>query len=184
MAWFKSGIILLLLVFIKQSTQISISSETSSSEVSTSEMPSLNQTGCLKTIGQCLRSQPQSLITCAVENTLNNLDCAIASNSTWQLNNFISLKKNSDWKPIEFEGRSDESITDTVMNKVSNLIASRSIQFNIPEEEEEDSSAEDRTKLGSFGGLSNFGGSGKKKSEREIYLFLLFDGEKSLTKFL
>ncbi|XP_055299419.1 uncharacterized protein LOC129566995 [Sitodiplosis mosellana] len=167
MTVFKSGIFLMF-VFIEQSTQFSISSEvdselplsssTSSSSTSSSSS-NHNQTGCLKTIGQCFRQRPNELVACGLEHAMNNIDCFIASNNTWQFNEFISLKKNADWKPSEIEARHDQTMFESVLSKLSDLIASRSIQFSVPTQNEL-LAAEGRVKSGFDFDLTKFGGSG------------------------
>lgn len=161
---FKSGIIVFLML-LKSSTQISISNGINSEN---QPIETTNRIGCIKTFGQCLRKSPNALVTCAVERALNNVDCLLASNATWQLNEYISFKKNTDWKPIEHEARQQRSMFELVMDKVGDLVASRSVQFIIPDGDDDVTAAEDRKKpgLAGFGGLSNFAGSGKKKSEK------------------
>lgn len=160
----KSGIVVLLML-LKPSTQISISNGINSEN---SPIEATNRTGCIKTFGQCLRMGPNALMTCAVERALNNVDCLIASNATWQLNEYISFRKNNDWKPIKHEARQQRSMFESVMDKVGDLVASRSVQFMIPDGDDDVTPAEDRKKPGLAGlnGLSNFAGSGKKKSEQ------------------
>lgn len=164
MSLFKSGIIVLLML-LKPSTQISISNGINSEN---RPIETTNRTGCIKTFGQCLRKSPNALVTCAVERALNNVDCLIASNATWQLNEYILFKKNTDWKPIEHEARQQRSMFESVMDKVGDLVSSRSVQFIIPDGDDDVTVVEDRKKpgLAGFGGLSNFAGSGKKKSEQ------------------
>lgn len=181
---FKRGIIILL-VFLELSTQISISQNEINSESALPLPPpitSTNQTGCFKTIGQCFRQSPKALAQCAFEHAINNMDCFIASNSTWQLNEYISLKKNTDWKPIELEARQHQTLFEMVFKKFSDLIASRSIQFNIPNDDDDvddnnsGTSIEERKKSGfaGFNGFSDFGGSGKKKSDQTFNSFFSF----------
>lgn len=162
----KSGIFLMF-VLIEKSTQFSISSEVNS------ELPSSNQTGCsFKTIGQCLRLRAHELGTCAVEHALNNLDCFIGSNKTWHVNEFIALRKNEDWQPTEIEARQDQSLFEMALGKLQDLIASRSVQFTLPQINE--LTAEGRVKSGfDYGGLVGFATSGKKKSEDQNFLFSL-----------
>lgn len=158
----KSGIIFMF-VLIEQSTQFSISSEMNSELSSSSD-----QTGCLKTIGQCLRLKPNDLPACAIEHAVNNIDCIIASNKTWHFNEFIALKRNDEWKRNDAEGRQDQSLFETLLSKLSDLIASRTIQFSIPQDELQ---AEGRVKSGfDYSGLTNFVGTGfgpgkKKQSD-------------------
>ncbi|XP_031624333.1 uncharacterized protein LOC116341395 [Contarinia nasturtii] len=91
---------------------------------------------------------------------MNNIECFISSNKTWHLNEFISLKKNDDWKPTEIEARHDQSLFEAVLSKLSDLIASRSIQFSMPQNVD-DMSPEGRVKSGfDFSGLTNFVGTG------------------------
>jgi len=88
------------------------------------------------------------------------------------------LKKNADWKPNKIEARYDQSIFESVLNKLSDLVASRSIQFSLPQDEL--LAAEGRVKSGfDFSGLTNFGGSGgvgpgKKQSDFQNIIFSQF----------
>ena len=192
MAVFKSGIFLMF-VFVEQSAQFSISSEvdselplsssTSSSLTPTSPSSSSsnhNQTGCLKTIGQCFRQRPNELVACGLEHAINNIDCFIASNNTWQFNEFIALKKNADWKPSEIEARHDQTIFESVLSKLSDLIASRSIQFSIPPQDDELLTAEGRVKSGFDFDLTNYVGGGgigpgkKKQSDFQTHILCHF----------
>lgn len=182
----KSGIIFLF-VLIEQSTQFSISSEvyselplsTTSSSFSplttttTTSSPSLSsQTGCnFKTIGQCFRLRPNELGTCAIEHALNNMDCLIASNETWRLNDFITVKKNDEWQPpspsnTEIESRQEQTPVQMALSKVNDLISSRSIEFSLPRIF--DLLPEGRVKSGfDYAGLSGF--AGNKRSEDPIF---------------
>lgn len=178
MTVFKSGMIFMF-VLIEQSTQFSISSEMNSElpplTTSISSATSSNQSGCLKTIGQCLRLMPNDLTTCAFEHAVNNIECLIASNATWHLNEFVSLKKNDDWKPsMEIEARQDQTLFETMLSKLGDFVASRTIQFSMPQDE---LPAEGRVKSAvsgfDFSGLTNYVGSkfgtgigpGKKQSD-------------------
>lgn len=165
MTAFKSGIFLMF-IFIEQSTQLSISSALDSEQSS-------NQTGCLKTIGQCLRLRPNDLPACAIEHALNNMECLIASNKTWHINEFVSLKKNDEWKPTQVEARQDQSLIESAITKVSDLIASRSIQLSMPQG---DLSAEGRVKSGfDFAALNSYGGLGGKKSDHKLFICQSFE---------
>lgn len=171
-------------VLIEQSTQFSISSEMNSelpplTTSISSASSSSNQSGCLKTIGQCLRLMPNDFTTCAFEHAANNIDCLIASNTTWHLNEFISLRKNDDWiPPMEIEARQDQTPFEMMLSKLSDLVASRTIQFSMPQDE---LAAEGRVKSAvsgfDFSGLTNYVGSkfggiapGKKQSDFQTYL--------------
>lgn len=176
----KSGIIFLF-VLIEQSTQFSVSSEVYSelpSSISSSYSPLAtttpssstlsNRTGCnFKTIGQCFRLRPNELGTCAMEHALNNMDCLIASNETWRLNDFITVKKNDEWQSsspssTEIESRQEQTPVQMALNKVNDLVSSRSIQFSLPRIF--DLLPEGRVKSGfDYAGLSGF--AGNKKSE-------------------
>lgn len=184
----KSGIIFLL-ALIEQSTQFSISSEvyselpsstaSSYSPLTTPSSPSSSstslskQTGCnFKTIGQCFRLRPNELGSCAVEHALNNMDCLIASNETWRLNDFITLKKNDAWQSsnTEIESRQEQSTVQMALSKFNDLVSSRSIQFSLPQIF--DLLPEGRVKSGfDYGGLSGFAGPGHKRSEDPEFFF-------------
>lgn len=166
MTWFNVGFFIFL-VFIHFSSQTSISNNVYG------KVQSSDQTGCSNSIGFCVKNKRKPILMCAIEQVLDSLDCAIASNATLQLNDFIALKKNPDFEAVEFEARSDsESVVASIANKISNLLASRSIQFSFPQNE----SVEGRGKTGfsDLTGLNSFGGSGKKKSEHKIYSTFLF----------
>lgn len=174
MAAFKSGIILMV-VFIEQSTQFSISSELNSELPSTSSSASpSNRTGCFKTIGQCFKLKPPEMAACALERAMSSMNCLITTNRTWHVNQFITLKKNDDWAPTEIEARQDQTLFQSVLSKLSDLIASKSVQFSMPLSELAQS-WDARVKSGfDFsalnigdigGGLGAHGESGKKKSD-------------------
>lgn len=164
---FKSGIIFLF-VLIKQSTQISISngknSETSSS--------STNQTSCFETIGHCFLYKPNTMAKCAIQHALNSIDCFTDNNATWHFNEYITLKRNENWKRIKYDARNHPSLFETFFNKLINLFTSRSIEFSIPES---DLTLEGRKKFGlsDLNAFTDFVGSGNKKSEYEFYFFCL-----------
>lgn len=165
---FKSGIIFLF-VLMKQSTQISISngknSETSSS--------STNQTTCFETIGHCFLYKPNTMAICAIQHTLNSIDCFMDSNATWHFNKYITMKKNPNWKRIEYDVRNHPSVFGTIFNKLTNLFTSRSIEFSIPES---NLMEDGRQKFGlsDLNAFTDFGGSGNKKSEYKFSYFCLF----------
>lgn len=183
----KSGIIFLL-ALIEQSTQFSISSEvyselpsstaSSYSPLTTAATPQTTslskQTGCnFKTIGQCFRLRPNELSTCAFEHALNNMDCLIASNKTWRLNEFITVKKNDDWQPhTDIESRQEQTPVQMALSKFNDLVSSRSIQFSLPRIS--DLLPEGRVKSGfDYGGLSGFAGPGHKRSEDQIFFLII-----------
>lgn len=162
----KSGLILVLM-FIEQSTQFSILNETNSELPFGTTASQSNQTGCLKTIGQCFRHRPNEFVECAFEHAINNIDCIIASNKTWYVNEFMSVKKNDNWQPTDIEARHDQSFFESVLSKLSDLIASRSIQFSIPQSDD-DSIAKGRVKSGfDFFSLANFGGAGNGAGKKQ-----------------
>lgn len=103
---------------------------------------------------------------CAIERTLTNMDCAIASNTTWRFNDYISFKKNLDWRPIDIERRTEPNMLATFLDKLLDLFTSRSIQFTLPDS---DVTPEGRTMpfglsdLNAFSDLS--GPVGKRKSD-------------------
>lgn len=184
MTVFKSGIILMV-VFIEQSTQFSISSELNSGLASsplttafTSSPSTPNRTGCFKTIGQCFKMKPNEMATCALERAMNSMNCLIETNRTWQFNQFISLKKNDDWQPTEIEARQDQTLFESVLSKLKDLIASRSVQFSMPLSELAQSwdarvkSGFDFSALDIGGGLGAHGESGKKKSDHFHLIFM------------
>lgn len=187
---FSSGMILLL-VLVEQSTQISFSNAmhsvmtpstspflsplpTSSLFSPSSPPPSsssstangTHQAGCIKTYGPCLKHPAKTMATCAIDRTLTNLDCAIASNATWRFNEYITVKKNLDWHPIDYERRTEPEILSTFLNKLLDLFTSRSIQFTLPDS---DLSPEGRMKTFGFSDLTSFtdisGPVGKRKSD-------------------
>lgn len=160
--------IFLMFVLIEQSTQLSMPSKVNS------ELPSSKQNGCtFKTFGQCLRLRSDDLGTCAIENALNNIDCFIAGNKTWHVNEFIALKKNYDWQPTEIQARGDQTLFEMAASKIKDLIESRSVQFLLPEMDE--LTPEGRVKSGfDYGELGGSASSDtKEKSEDQNFLFSL-----------
>lgn len=92
----------------------------------------------LQSIVHCVRKQSKLLPYCVFKQSLRHLDNAIASNETWQLNGYVSLKKNENWKPIVLEARAMRTPYGQILSKVSDLLTSRSLQFTLPPHDDDD----------------------------------------------
>lgn len=101
-----------------------------------------------------------------MEYALSKIDCLIASNETWHLNDFIAVKKNDDWEMSshsEIESRQEQTPVQMFVNKFDDLASSRSIELALPRIY--DLLPEGRVKSGfDFSGLGGFGGNRKKRS--------------------
>lgn len=98
----------------------------------TSEKNNATQSNDWQSIVNCLNKQTKLITFCVFEQTLHRLDDAISSNETWQMNDYVSLKKNEDWKPTVLEARALRTPYGQIMSRVSNLLTSRSLQFSLP----------------------------------------------------
>lgn len=144
----KCGIILILFL-LEYSNQVSIASE--NSEIG------IDKTGYLQEIGHCLNKQSNALPRCIFKHALHRLEQIIENNDTWQLTDYVALKKNSDWKPVELEARDSKNLLSAIMGKLSDLLTSRSLQFSIPNEQQ----MEGRSKhsyMSGIGSISSTGG--------------------------
>lgn len=109
---------------------VSVTSE--SSEQTDNNATQLNGT-YWQSIANCMNKQPSKpLPYCVFKQSLHRLDDAIASNETWQLNGYVSLKKNEDWKPIVLGARAMRTPYGQLLSRVSDLVTSRSLQFTLP----------------------------------------------------
>lgn len=84
-----------------------------------------------QSIANCLKKPPKLLTHCVFKRSLHRLDEVISSNQTWQLNGYVSLKKNEDWKPIAL-GHAMRTPYGQILSRMSDLVTSRSLQFTIP----------------------------------------------------
>lgn len=85
-----------------------------------------------QTISSCMNRQSKLLAHCVMKESLHRLDEAISSNGTWQLNDYVSLKKNEEWKPIVLEARAMRTPYGQIVSRVGDLLTSRSLQFTFP----------------------------------------------------
>lgn len=85
-----------------------------------------------QSIANCLNKQSKLITFCVFEQSLHRLDDAISSNETWHMNDYVSLKKNEDWKPTVLEARAMRTPYGQIMSRVSDLLTSRSLQFSLP----------------------------------------------------
>lgn len=86
-----------------------------------------------QTIVNCMDKRSKLLTYCVFKQSLRRLDEVIYSNETWQLNSYVSMKKNEGWKPIELEARAMRSPYGQIMSRISDLLTSRSLQFTLPQ---------------------------------------------------
>lgn len=84
-----------------------------------------------QSIAKCLNKPSKLLTHCVFKRSLHRLDEVISSNQTWQLNGYVSLRKNEDWKPIVL-GRAMQTPYGQILSRVNDLLTSRSLQFTIP----------------------------------------------------
>lgn len=85
-----------------------------------------------QSISSCMRRQPKFLAHCVIKESLHRLDEAISSNETWQLNDYVSLKRNEEWKPIALDARAMRTPYGQIVSRVGDLLTSRSLQFTLP----------------------------------------------------
>lgn len=91
-----------------------------------------------QSISSCMNKQSKLLAHCVIKESMNRLDEAITSNETWQLNDYVSLKKNEEWKPIVLEARAMRTPYGQIVSRVGDLLTSRSLQFTLPPSDDGD----------------------------------------------
>lgn len=123
---------LVCLVFLMDYTN-SVTSENSENNNSTQ----LNST-YWQSVANCVKKQSKMLTYCVFKQSLHHLDEAISNNETWQLNGYMSLKKNEDWKPIVLEARAMRSPYGQIVSRLGDLMMSRSLQFTLPPNDDGD----------------------------------------------
>lgn len=128
MARLKTKVIFIMFL-LEQSIQIATSSE--NSEIGS------DQTGYVSSIQHCFNKKPKMLAQCMLKHVVLTVEHALASNDTWHLNEYVSLKKNPDWKPVEIEAREYQNVFSVILKKLSDLLMSRSLQFSIPESKQQ-----------------------------------------------
>lgn len=117
-----------------------------------------SEIGFMSSVRHCAKKQPKVLAYCLLKHSILSMDRAIESNSTWHINDFLSMKKNAEWKPVEpvqevRENGGDHNIYGVFMQKASDLVRSRTFEFSIP-------SVETGMRSGRL-----FGETGKKKKK-------------------
>lgn len=75
---------------------------------------------------------------CVFKQSLTQLDKVIANNETWQLSDYVSLRKNANWKPLEFERRSIQTPYGQIVRRLCDLVMSRTVKFSIPSNDDGD----------------------------------------------
>lgn len=83
----------------------------------------------LQIFGKCFRQA--DIVECLREQMVTTIDTAIQDNSTWQLNDFISLEPNPNYNlfPSDDKTKSRENEDDSMMTKVKELLRSRRIEI-------------------------------------------------------
>lgn len=142
---------LVCLVFLMDYTS-AVTSENSENNNSTQ----LNST-YWQSIASCVKKQSKMLTYCVFKQSLHHLDEAISSNETWQLNGYMSFKKNEDWKPIVLEARAMRSPYGLIASRLGDLLMSRSLQFTLPPPNDDGDQREGRYYGGSSGSSSSMG---------------------------
>lgn len=72
-----------------------------------------SEIGFMSSVRHCSKKQPKVLAYCLLKQSILSMDRAIESNVTWQINDFLSLKKNVEWKPVELSPSSLSSVQST-----------------------------------------------------------------------
>lgn len=104
---------------------------------------------------ECLNKQSSRMANCIYQKSMIELEQAIESNDTWDVTNFLVLKKNENWHPSEqAQGRHLMNPIGAMVKRLSDLVASRTIQFvsSNGDDDGDDDEVEDRAK---HGGISN-----------------------------
>lgn len=154
------AIIFAILVNIHLSQQVSISTSIDS-------MPNKSTndtTNYWKNLIECIKNPLNKFTNCLYTSSIITLDKIIENNDTWHLTNYIALKKNINWRSTKFVAREIQSPIDYVITKITDLLTCRSLQFILPNENEEMFKRTARYVFGSDDAVDNIG-VGKKYSE-------------------
>lgn len=101
-----------------------------------------SEIGFMSSMRHCTKKQPKVLAYCLLKHSILSMERAIESNNTWHINDFVSMKKNMDWKPVELVQEIDNNVVDnasnstiynTFLRKATDLLRSRTIEFSIPQ---------------------------------------------------
>lgn len=141
-----------------------------------------------QSIANCVNRHSKLLPYCVFRQSLRRLDDAISSNETWQLNDYVSLKKNEDWKPIVLQARAMRTPYGQLLSRVSDLLMSRSLQFTLPPHDDDGSEQREARYFGSSGSGGHGGGGGGHDMEmgmsfvtdllRDLFIDLFPSGRK------
>lgn len=97
-----------------------------------------NGTSYWQTMLNCAnKKQSNGWTYCVFKQSLTQLDKVIANNETWQLSDYVSLRKNANWKPLEFERRSIQTPYGQIVRRLCDLVMSRTVKFSIPSNDDE-----------------------------------------------
>lgn len=74
----------------------------SSSIIKSSLSHDASEIGFMLSVRHCTKKQPKVLAYCVLKQAIVSMDRAMESNTTWHINDFLSMKKNVEWKkPVE-----------------------------------------------------------------------------------
>lgn len=144
--------LVILFIFLKYSNQISIKSEiseiidnnaTSSTSTSTHDYSAVltkSVPNVKQSFSHCLEKQTNEVIRCFLKQSILSMNSAIENNDTWHITDYLSVIKNGEWqKPVANVGdaREFKSVFSVFLNKINELVESRSVQFKIPHKDRE-----------------------------------------------
>lgn len=135
--------LIILTIFPKLSIQISIKNEISetdddvSTTINNTNSISKSVSNVKRSFSNCLQKQSNEIVRCILKQSILNMNSAIDDNDTWHITDYISVIKNAEWKPVENEAREYKSVFSMFLNKINDLLESRSVQFKIPQKNRE-----------------------------------------------
>lgn len=86
-------------------------------------------------IGNCLADK--EITRCFKQKIIEKLENAIKDNETWQLNDYIILEKDPDWKPTNNNITDINDFNEVLEKKFEDFAESRSLRFKIGSKSEE-----------------------------------------------
>lgn len=134
--------LIILIIFLKYSNQISIKNENSeivdSNNVNSNDNSNNKSVSNVKrSFSNCLQKQSNEVVRCILKQSILSMNSAIEDNDTWYITDHLSVIKNPEWKPVENEAREYKSVFSMFLDKINDVLESRSVQFKIPQKNRE-----------------------------------------------
>lgn len=133
--------LILLIIFLKYSNQVAIKNEiseiTDNSSDDHNNAISKSVSNVKQSLSTCIQKPSNEVVRCILKHSILSMSSAIDDNDTWHITDYLSMIKNTEWKPVENQAREHKSVFSVFLDKLSDLLESRSVQFKIPQKNRE-----------------------------------------------